>query len=470
MGGLAIMNPEYILDVNYFSWKCISIFIEVVIFYIFVETTLEKRACLTRIKRSLKYLYLLLDYLILCGCSFLSSTRIDFPSFVCYIVFFIMGLVYVSLFYAGTIKRRMTFGILYTFLCIAADYLVIFIPQTITGIESYPTPVLFSGGLMTSYVLRNFALIAVVFFAVRMLRSENSLLTKPHKIVFAVFSLIGILIAHYMTLTSIRIRSMVHSEQIVNRLALINIFLIMLFITLLAYIYMLGRSTDANMKLLKQQKIHELEAMEYQNLIRSTETLREMKHDVQIHLDVIQNLAADGKTDDLLSYINTYHTALEHTHHFISTGNAAIDCIVSSRLEMAYNLGIETDTSILLPNEFAMDSLELSSMLGNLWTNAIEACQKVTDVLPDYHPQIQFAIKPFKDMVLIHMENDYDGNILQSSDGTYRSTKEGNDHGIGLKRIKDIVKENDGIMQIRSENKHFQVQIMIPVKERGLVV
>ena len=108
-------------------------------------------------------------------------------------------------------------------------------------------------------------------------------------------------------------------------------------------------------------------------------------------------------------------------------------------------------------------------MLGNLWTNAIEACQKVTDVLPDYHPQIQFAIKPFKDMVLVHMENDYDGNILQSSDGTYRSTKGGNDHGIGLKRITDIVKENDGIMQIRSENKHFQVQIMIPVKERGLV-
>ena len=323
---------------------------------------------------------------------------------------------------------------------------------------------------MTSGILRNLAFLVVAVFTIRLIRAKNTNLTTLHKVIYTSFSLFGLLIAHYMTVTTIRIRILLQSDQIINRLVLINIFLILFFLTLLAYIDMLGRSTDTNMKLMKQQKIHELEAMEYENLIKSTEALREMKHDIQIHLDVIQNLASEGNTSDLLAYVRKYLKTLDHTHHFLSTGNAAIDCIVSSKLEAARELGIETDFSILVPASFSMDPLSLSSLLGNLWSNAIEACQKLREILPDFHPHIRFTMKPYRNMVLIHMENDYDGTIRQTKDGSYLSTKTEKGHGIGLKRITDIVKENGGIIQINTENKTFQVQIMLPISDitRGI--
>ena len=77
--------------------------------------------------------------------------------------------------------------------------------------------------------------------------------------------------------------------------------------------------------------MRELEELEYKTLIHTTESLREIKHDIDIHLDVIGSLSASGNLGELQSYIESYHHSLAQTHHLLSTGNTAIDCILSSK-------------------------------------------------------------------------------------------------------------------------------------------
>ena len=66
-------------------------------------------------------------------------------------------------------------------------------------------------------------------------------------------------------------------------------------------------------------------------------------------------------------------------------------------------------------------------------------------------------------MTLIHMENNYDSLIQQN--GYFLSLKKDDSHGIGIKRMEDIVDDAGGIFQISTEDHIFTVHIMIPLKE-----
>ena len=45
------------------------------------------------------------------------------------------------------------------------------------------------------------------------------------------------------------------------------------------------------------------------------------------------------------------------------------------------------------------------------------------------------------------------------------SVKQGKEHGLGIRRVKELVEKADGVLQITSDNKIFSVHIMIPDKE-----
>ena len=86
---------------------------------------------------------------------------------------------------------------------------------------------------------------------------------------------------------------------------------------------------------------------------------------------------------------------------------------------------------------------------------------------PTEHPYIYFYIKPYQNMILIHIENNYDGVIKGSIDGDILSVKQGKEHGLGIRLVKELVEKADGVLQITSDNKIFSVHIMIPDKENN---
>ena len=443
------------MPISLILWEYFINFLEILLFYFFIQTKLHLRNDSKHIRLK-QFLFLLLQFFVLCTLNY-----VDLSSMITITITCLLDIAFALLFYSDAYGIRIFCGSMYSVICLISEYITVFTPQTFSNVTSLE--LLFGGPLRIPFTMLYIALIAVLVFLSHNMFDKKIQLSTMQKISYFGISIGGIIIGHYIMLLTLESEEHFHNPTFTFRLAMVNLFFLVLFLFLLLYIYQLGYSKALNTALLNQQKVHELEEMNYKTLIQTTESLREMKHDIDIHLDMIQSLLVSGNLTELQAYIDSYHNSLSQTHYLLSTGNTAIDCILSSKIDSAKKLNIKTDYSILAPSNFPLDALSLSSLLGNMWNNALEACQRLQDAQPDILPYIRFYIKPFHQMIVIHMENNYD-KIIQHND-TYLSVKKSKSHGIGLKRIADIVAKVDGILEINSKNNNFTVHIMIPQKE-----
>ncbi len=440
-------------------WEYIINFIEVLLFYIFIHTKLPLKKHLEYSKYK-QIIYLIVRYGIVCVLNYFQINGI-----VTMVIALCIELFYVMLFYQGTFILCIFWGSMFSVIGLLSEYITISIPKIFLGIGA--SEALYGGQLRIPLTMLYVALIAIFVFLSQYISDKALFFTIKEKIFYFIISCSGIFTGHYIILVTFEIEKKFHDSQFTFKLISINLFFIILLLSLLLYIFLLGRSKAINIQLMEKEKIHELEELEYKNLISATENLREMKHDINIHLSVIQSMVTDCSREELLNYILEYNQILDKTHKFISTGNVAIDCILSSKIDAANKMNLELEFSVIVPEEFPLDAIATSSLLGNMWNNALDACKKLFESDSEKIPYIRFFIKPFQDMVIIHMENNFYGNILKNSKGEYLSEKNNLGHGIGLKRIADIVENAQGILQISSNDNIFYVHILLPCKEEA---
>lgn len=216
-----------------------------------------------------------------------------------------------------------------------------------------------------------------------------------------------------------------------------------------------------NKQLQERTKLLELETQQYNNLLETTESLRTIKHDVHHHLATIHSLIQSKNQEQLLQYLNEYEQHFNLDYTITTTGNIVIDSILSTKIFHAKQQDIKLDFSIMLPDSIPFSDVALSALLGNLFDNALEACKYLS---PEQERWIHFQMKVQEDMLVIHMENIFDGIIKKDKNDTYISRKKEASHGIGLKRIHTLVEEANGFMEIRHNNHIFTVHIMVPLE------
>ena len=117
---------------------------------------------------------------------------------------------------------------------------------------------------------------------------------------------------------------------------------------------------------------------------------------------------------------------------------------------------IEFHAKLIVPemSETSLNS-DLAIIFGNLLENAIEACLKI-----DKEKRfIRISSDISYDMLIITMDNSYDGNLL-SVDGRFRSTKrEG--FGIGLSSVQSVAEKYGGNARFEDKDGHFQSSVYI---------
>ena len=437
-------------------WEYFINFMEISLFYLFINQKLHSRFPFPHY-RLLQFSFLSVRFLAQCV-----MNSFSLPIFIALSVSCFLEILFTLLFFKDPALVKIFWGFMYTVICMVADYLTLSIPQIFSDISSLE--ILMGGNFRIPFSMLYISLIAMIIFLFYHFNHKNIILTPVQKFNYLILTTGGIFIGYFIMLLTLKVE-LAHSDtNLVSRMILVNLFYFVLFLSLLLYIYQLGKSKEEVLNLQLEKELHKLEELEFQNLMQITENLREIKHDMNLHLNMIHSLILTEKTEETLAYIKKYQEMLEQNHPLLSTGNHAIDCILSSKIHQAKTQEIPVDFSILIPDNFPLDALSLSSLLGNLWDNALEACQRLLTLQEHPDPYIFFYIKPFQQMILIHIENPFD-KILPATDSNYLSLKNEPGHGIGLKRIRSIVDENDGNISIDTENHVFSVHIMIPMKE-----
>lgn len=440
-------------------WEYIVNFLELALFIIFIHKKLRIRANYKH-QAVLMFLFVSFQFAVLC-----TLNKMGISSYSTLMSSCVLDIGYAVLFYRDSIIRRIFWGFSYSIICLVAEQISFFIPVTLY--KGASLELLLGGTLRKPYTMLYLAMIAVFVLLFHSIGNKDISLSPFQKVAYIFIAISGLVIGHYILRLTLESVDKFGDSSFSARLSLVDLFFIILFLVLMLYIYQLGYSKEENIRLLEEQKIYELERTEFNSLSETTERLRKMKHDMQIYVDAINVLAKDKKWDELIAYTEQCHNTLATTQSAIATGNIAIDCILTAKLDYAEKHGIKTEYSIMAPENFPLDSVELSSILGNIWNNSIEAGERLIISDPTEHPYIYFYIKPYQNMILIHIENNYDGVIKGSIDGDILSVKQGKEHGLGIRLVKELVEKADGVLQITSDNKIFSVHIMIPDKENN---
>lgn len=196
----------------------------------------------------------------------------------------------------------------------------------------------------------------------------------------------------------------------------------------------------------------------------SLKNVQSWKHDYKNHMITITRMAKEKQYSDLLKYLEEWQTSIPEYFSNISTGNTAIDAIVSSKLILARQEGIRFDHFIMLPSACPLSDLKLTTILGNLLDNSLEACKKIMEQEKEISPWIRLDIKTFRDMFQIQITNSSDGNYDRTPDNQLLTTKnETSSHGIGLQHVNDIVCSIHGILDIQPDQDQFKVTVLVPL-------
>lgn len=413
-------------------WEYIVNFLELALFIIFIHKKLRIRANYKH-QAVLMFLFVSFQFAVLC-----TLNKMGISSYSTLMSSCVLDIGYAVLFYRDSIIRRIFWGFSYSIICLVAEQISFFIPVTLY--KGASLELLLGGTLRKPYTMLYLAMIAVFVLLFHSIGNKDISLSPFQKVAYIFIAISGLAIGHYILRLTLESVDKFGDSSFSARLSLVDLFFIILFLVLMLYIYQLGYSKEENIRLLEEQKIY---------------------------VDAINVLAKDKKWDELIAYTEQYHNTLATTQSAIATGNIAIDCILTAKLDYAEKHGIKTEYSIMAPENFPLDSVELSSILGNIWNNSIEAGERLIISDPTEHPYIYFYIKPYQNMILIHIENNYDGVIKGSIDGDILSVKQGKEHGLGIRRVKELVEKADGVLQITSDNKIFSVHIMIPDKENN---
>ena len=178
-------------------------------------------------------------------------------------------------------------------------------------------------------------------------------------------------------------------------------------------------------------------------------------HDMKHQISHITSTTDPDAIRELEQIISVYDSSLQ-------TGNEILDvCLMEKKLLCEKN-SIKLDCIANGQCLSFMQPSDLFSLFGNALDNAMEAVCKLDDV----EKRIIFvSVKEELGMAIIHVENNYTGELIMA-DGIPRTSKDDEFyHGYGVNSIRMVVEKYDGNMALLPQNGIFNLNITIPVPE-----
>jgi sensor histidine kinase regulating citrate/malate metabolism len=131
------------------------------------------------------------------------------------------------------------------------------------------------------------------------------------------------------------------------------------------------------------------------------------------------------------------------------------------------------ELKIRLPEELDMDSCDLTTLLANMWQNALEACKSIREELevePSDHRGrevcfIRTQIDYEKGRMMVRCENSTERTSLDEQ-GRFCSTK-GEGRGYGLTNMKRVVESYGGYCAAERKGDIFIFAAMLDLRKTG---
>ncbi len=243
-------------------------------------------------------------------------------------------------------------------------------------------------------------------------------------------------------------------EGRIRLFCLISLPVLLIFIWLhYCLLWWVAQQLEDSANLRQEITLLRMQTKRYEEFGRHLNELRVLRHDYRQHLRVLSELAREGKTDDLLHYIDEMDHSPALTSPVRYCANLAVDALASHYSALAEQEDSIIDWTLELPETLPGRETDFCAILGNLTENALHAVKK----LPVEQRRVQIVCRMLSEKMLgISAENPYTGKIRRDAEGLpYRKGS------LGLRSVSAIVNRYHGSMDVSTENGIFAVHILL---------
>lgn len=225
-------------------------------------------------------------------------------------------------------------------------------------------------------------------------------------------------------------------------------------------------------KLEEQNMMAEINRSYYEAMEQQHFAIRRLKHDLINHLSAmvampepereayIRNLMEDGAVTRSLQYC----------------GDVTVNAVLSVKEEQMKRYHIHLKTEIEIPDELPFGKTDVCALFANVLDNAVEACRK----LEEDGREVFLKSKAQKGLFCLEVTNPVMKSEVYKEAGdkedfradpklqngawiptTSKPDKE--NHGLGLRSVKEIVERHHGAVELKMEEGWFEVFLYMPL-------
>ena len=142
-----------------------------------------------------------------------------------------------------------------------------------------------------------------------------------------------------------------------------------------------------------------MQKQQYDYQLQQSAAVRRFKHDLVNHIGVLRELVNQKKTEAAKEYIDTIWDIQDEFDLKIHTGDSFLDVIMNYYSYLAVKENIEFVVSGKLNEEMPLEMFDLTTLMGNILQNAIEASVKAA------FPKIRVELVEHKKEIFIVVSN-----------------------------------------------------------------
>ncbi len=196
----------------------------------------------------------------------------------------------------------------------------------------------------------------------------------------------------------------------------------------------------------------------YNTVRESLERQKERAHEFKNHILCVDTLAKEKKYKELEKYVSDINEALYMERNAIDTHNVIVNTILNEKYNDMMDKGIVFVFRINDLSSITIEDEDLVVILSNLLDNAIEACQKC-----EGKRTIKMKFMTENDIVILSVKNTSIGTCSIENDKIATTKKfRSEEHGIGIRNIKNAIKKYGGTYSIKSNESEFYFAIVFP--------
>jgi len=208
------------------------------------------------------------------------------------------------------------------------------------------------------------------------------------------------------------------------------------------------------------QKI-KLEQSHYQMVELNRQKLEALRREFNGKLKEISQIIRDGDEDYAKATIYTLKEKIDETKENPYCHIPVINAVLTAKVKEATAMGIDLKMDLNLPQNFAVRSMHMCSILSNLIDNALAACKNISSkVLADFpgnqHPTVQLSTLVQGDYLFIKVVNP----AIMAAESTPR-------RGYGKKILSELAAAYGGSYQTEFKNGLFIAVISVLAVDDG---